>query len=64
MLNNKKLIFILISIISLIIILILGCSENKDEKIENIRLDEKLANELVSLSVKCVDQKYPYKIGY
>ena len=46
------------------IILILGCSENKPEKIENIRLNEKLANELVSLSVKCVDKKYPYKIGY
>jgi hypothetical protein len=50
--------------IALIIILIMGCSENKAEKIENIRLNEKLANELVSLSVKCVDQKYPYKIGY
>ena len=51
-------------LIALIIILIMGCSENKAEKIENIRLNEKLANELVSLSVKCVDQKYPYKIGY
>ncbi|MAU30287.1 MAG: hypothetical protein CMC36_00035 [Flavobacteriaceae bacterium] len=48
----------------IIIILITGCSENKDEKIENIRLNEKLAKELVSLSVKCVDKKYPYKIGY
>ena len=51
-------------LIVIIIILIIGCSENKAEKIENIRLNEKLANELVSLSVKCVDQKYPYKIGY
>jgi len=48
----------------IIIILIIGCSENKAEKIQNIRLNEKLADELVSLSVKCVDQKYPYKIGY
>ena len=48
----------------LIIILITGCSENKVEKIDNIRLNEKLAEELVSLSVKCVDKKYPYKIGY
>tara|TARA_B100000989_G_scaffold155945_1_gene116317 strand:+ start:1241 stop:2338 length:1098 start_codon:yes stop_codon:yes gene_type:complete len=47
-----------------IIILITGCSGNKVEKIDNIRLNEKLAEELVSLSVKCVDQKYPYKIGY
>ena len=46
----------------LIIILITGCSENKVEKIDNIRLNEKLAEELVSLSVKCVDKKYPYKI--
>ena len=44
--------------------MITGCSENKVEKIENIRLNEKLAKELVSLSVKCVDKKYPYKIGY
>ena len=45
-------------------ILILGCAESNHEKIQNIKLNEKLANELVSLSVKCVDQKYPYKIGY
>ena len=51
-------------LVAVIIILITGCSENKVEKIDNIRIDEKLANELVSLSVKCVDQKYPYKIGY
>tara|TARA_A100001011_G_scaffold396201_1_gene493440 strand:- start:280 stop:1332 length:1053 start_codon:yes stop_codon:yes gene_type:complete len=44
--------------------MILGCKENKFENIESIRLNEKLAKELVSLSVKCVDQKYPYKIGY
>ena len=51
-------------LVAVIIILITGCSENKVEKIDNIRINEKLANELVSLSVKCVDQKYPYKIGY
>ena len=50
--------------LNLLIILIIACTENKAEKIENIRLNDKLANELVSLSVKCVDQKYPYKIGY
>ena len=42
----------------------IGCEDSKEEKIENIKLDEKLAKELVSLSIKCVDQKYPYKIGY
>jgi len=47
----------------LFLFLILGCTLN-EKKIENIKLDEKLAKELVSLSVKCVDQKYPYKIGY
>ena len=48
----------------LVVLVILGCAKNNHEKIENIRLNEKLANELVSLSVKCVDQKYPYKIGF
>ena len=50
--------------ILLFLLLILGCTDINEEKIENIKLDEKLAKELVSLSVKCVDQKYPYKIGY
>ena len=58
MLLKIKIYFILISLV------ILGCSESNHEKIQNIRLNEKLANELVSLSIKCVDQKYPYKIGY
>ena len=48
----------------LFLLLILGCTDNKFENIKGIRLNEKLAKELVSLSVKCVDQKYPYKIGY
>tara|TARA_B000000475_G_scaffold121325_1_gene98005 strand:+ start:2626 stop:3708 length:1083 start_codon:yes stop_codon:yes gene_type:complete len=48
-----------------ILILIFGCTHSQDFKnIENIKLDESLANELVSLSTKCVDKKYPYKIGY
>ena len=46
------------------ILLMIGCEVPKEDKIEKIVLDEKLAKELVSLSVKCVDQKYPYKIGY
>ena len=52
------------SYILLLLLLFFACLDSKQEKIENIRLNEKLANELVSLSVKCVDQKYPYKIGY
>ena len=46
------------------LLLTFGCTDSKEEKIENIKLDAKLAKELVSLSLKCVDQKYPYKIGY
>ena len=45
-------------------LIIQGCKPGDAKKIESIKLDEKLAKELVSLSVKCVDQKYPYKIGY
>ncbi len=48
----------------LFLLLFSACIDSKQEKIENIKLNQKLANELVSLSVKCVDQKYPYKIGY
>ena len=49
----------------LIIILIFGCTyTNESNEIKNIKLDESLASELVSLSTKCVDKKYPYKIGY
>ncbi len=48
----------------LLLLLFSGCLDSKQEKIENIKLNQKLASELVSLSVKCVDQKYPYKIGY
>ena len=48
----------------LVFLLAFGCTDINEERIENIRLTEKLATELVSLSVKCVDQKYPYKIGY
>ncbi|MAR41115.1 MAG: hypothetical protein CMB85_03245, partial [Flammeovirgaceae bacterium] len=49
----------------LIIILIFGCTNtNESNEIKNIKLDESLASELVSLSTKCVDKKYPYKIGY
>ena len=43
----------------------IGCSYKQElQNIENIKLNENLAKELVSLSIKCVDKKYPYKIGY
>ena len=48
----------------LFVLLFTTCNEGNIETIENIKLNEKLSKELVSLSVKCVDQKYPYKIGY
>ena len=48
----------------LFVLLFTTCNEGNIETVENIKLNEKLSKELVSLSVKCVDQKYPYKIGY
>ena len=49
-----------------LITLILTSCTNKinDANFKNITLDESKAKELVSLSIKCVDKKYPYKIGY
>ena len=41
----------------LFFLLIIGCVENKEKKIENIKIDMELAEELVSLSIKCVDKK-------
>ena len=58
MLLKNKIFFLLF------FLFVFGCRKNNKEKIENITLNKKLAKELVSLSVKCVDQKYPYKIGY
>ena len=55
MLLKNKIFFLLF------FLFVFGCKENNKEKIENVTLNEKLAKELVSLSVKCVDQKYPYK---
>ncbi len=51
--------------VSIIFLLFFCCSVNQDvEELDNITLNEDLAEELVSLSIKCVDKKYPYKIGY
>ena len=49
----------------LIILIFFSCSKKENtENIETLSLDENKAKELVSLSIKCVDKKYPYKIGY
>ena len=49
----------------LIILIFFSCSKKENtENIEPLSLDENKAKELVSLSIKCVDKKYPYKIGY
>ena len=51
--------------VSIIFLLFFCCSVNQEvEELDNITLNEDLAAELVSLSIKCVDKKYPYKIGY
>ena len=51
--------------VSIIFLLFFCCSVNQEvEELDNITLNEDLAEELVSLSIKCVDKKYPYKIGY
>ena len=51
--------------IYIIFLIFSSCSKiDKRQNIQNVSLDENTAKELVSLSIKCVDQKYPYKIGY
>ena len=56
-----------------IILLITSCSPNKRSNSSLLKslpdvsapiLDEARAVELVNLSLKCVDKKFPYKIGY
>ena len=42
-------------------LLTIGCVENDEEKIENIKIDKELAEELVSLSIKCVDKSIHIK---
>ena len=49
----------------IIIFLFISCTNNIN-KINNkeLKLDEKLASNLIQLSISCVDKKFPYKVGY
>ena len=49
----------------IIIFLFISCTSNIN-KIDNeeLRLNEKLASDLIQLSINCVDKKFPYKVGY
>ena len=49
----------------IIIFLFISCTRNIN-KIDNeeLKLDEKLASDLIQLSISCVDKKFPYKVGY
>ena len=50
----------------IIIFLFISCTSNIN-KIDNeeLKLDEKLASDLIQLSIyNCVDKKFPYKVGY
>tara|TARA_B100000029_G_scaffold102545_3_gene92969 strand:- start:3304 stop:4392 length:1089 start_codon:yes stop_codon:yes gene_type:complete len=53
-------------IIIFIFILIASCSTPEKNSIDykELILTENLASKLISLSINCVDKKYPYKIGY
>ena len=43
----------------------LSCTNTKISKQEEIlQIDESQARDLISLSIDCVDKKFPYKIGY
>ena len=49
----------------IIIFLFISCTNNtKIIDNEELKLDEKLASDLIQLSINCVDKKFPYKIGY
>ena len=71
--NFKKMYHILKLSSLCIILLITSCSPNKRSNSSLLKslpdvsapiLDEARAVELVNLSLKCVDKKFPYKIGY
>ena len=49
----------------IIIFLFINCTSNIN-KVDNeeLRLNEKLASDLIQLSINCVDKKFPYKVGY
>ena len=49
----------------IIIFLFINCTSNIN-KVDNeeLKLNEKLASDLIQLSINCVDKKFPYKVGY
>ena len=49
-----------------LIIIIIGCKSTnyQIDKIEKPLFTDDVASELISLSLNCVEKKYPYKIGY
>ena len=49
-----------------LIIIIIGCksTNHQIDKIEKPLFTADVASELISLSLNCVEKKYPYKIGY
>ena len=52
-------------ILLLICVLLISC--NNHQKLENLQtfnINEEKASKLISLSINCVDKKFPYKIGY
>ena len=71
--NFKKMHYIIKLTSFFIILFIASCSPNKRSNSSLLKslpdvsapiLDEARAVELVNLSLKCVDKKFPYKIGY
>ena len=49
----------------IIIFLFISCTSNINKiNNEELKLDEKLASDLIQLSISCVDKKFPYKVGY
>ena len=52
------------SLILLLVIVSCKSSNNQNDKREKTLFTSDVASKLISLSINCVDKKYPYKIGY
>ena len=52
-------------ILLLICVLLISCNNpQKQENPPTFNINEEKASKLISLSINCVDKKFPYKIGY
>ena len=52
-------------ILLLICVLLVSCNNpQKQENLPTFNINEEKASKLISLSINCVDKKFPYKIGY